>query len=90
MEVMADGNIRYIDVKGYKTKIYELKRKLVEAAYPVKIIEAWMKNNNLTHIGWFSLIISNTFMAVDKHVLAVLWLVFAIIAFILSLKNNRT
>ena len=40
MEVMADGNIRYIDVKGYKTKIYELKRKLVEAAYPVKIIEA--------------------------------------------------
>jgi len=40
MEVMADGKIRYVDVKGYKTKIYEVKRKLVEAVYPVKILEA--------------------------------------------------
>lgn len=39
MEVMADGGIRYVDVKGMRTEKYKLKRRLVEAEYPIKIIE---------------------------------------------------
>ena len=30
----ADGRIEYVDVKGIKTAIYSLKKKLVEALYP--------------------------------------------------------
>lgn len=35
----ADGRIEHIDVKGVKTDVYRLKKKLVEALYPFKIIE---------------------------------------------------
>ena len=36
---MADGHVRFIDVKGYRTKEYITKKKLVEAHYPVEIEE---------------------------------------------------
>lgn len=35
----ADGRDEIIDVKGYRTALYRLKKKLVEAQYMVKIIE---------------------------------------------------
>ncbi len=35
----ADGHIEIIDVKGVRTNIYSLKKKLVEAQYGVEIIE---------------------------------------------------
>lgn len=35
----ADGHVETIDVKGYKTDIYILKKKLVEAQYRIKILE---------------------------------------------------
>jgi hypothetical protein len=34
-----DGSYTVEDVKGFKTDIYILKKKLVEAAYPFKLIE---------------------------------------------------
>ena len=40
MEVLKDGTIRYVDVKGFRTATYKAKRKQVENVYPVKIIEA--------------------------------------------------
>ncbi len=39
MEVMKDGSIRYVDVKGFLTETYKSKRKQVEALYPVIIEE---------------------------------------------------
>lgn len=35
----ADGRREIVDVKGYRTEIYKLKKKLVEAIYKIKIIE---------------------------------------------------
>lgn len=35
----TDGDIKYYDVKGYKTKGYIRNKKMVEALYPIKIIE---------------------------------------------------
>lgn len=40
MEILSDGRIRYVDVKGHKTAMYRVKKRLVEAEYPIKIIEA--------------------------------------------------
>jgi hypothetical protein len=40
MEVLKDGSIHYIDVKGVRTPMYKLKRKQVESLYPVRIKEA--------------------------------------------------
>lgn len=40
MEILKDGSIRYIDVKGFRSQVYKLKRRMVEAAYPVRIEEA--------------------------------------------------
>lgn len=40
MEVWTNGQIHYVDVKGFKTETYRIKRRLVEASYPVKIEEA--------------------------------------------------
>jgi uncharacterized protein YlaN (UPF0358 family) len=37
----ADGRIEYVDVKGMKTAIYNLKKKLVEALYSIKIKEVY-------------------------------------------------
>ena len=39
MEVLKDGRIRYVDVKGFRTAGYKAKRKQVENVYPVKIEE---------------------------------------------------
>ena len=35
-----DGRTTFEDVKGHKTEVYRLKKRLVEAHYPVKIIES--------------------------------------------------
>jgi len=35
----CDGRIEIVDVKGVKTDIYKIKKKLVEAQYGIKIIE---------------------------------------------------
>ena len=35
----ADGTITYEDVKGFKTEVYKLKKKLIETLYPIKITE---------------------------------------------------
>lgn len=37
--VYADGRVEVIDVKGFLTEIYRLKKKCVEAYYKIKIIE---------------------------------------------------
>ena len=38
-EVWTDGSIHYVDVKGFRTETYRIKRRMVEASYPVKIEE---------------------------------------------------
>lgn len=35
----ADGHTEVVDVKGVRTNIYTMKKKLVEALYPIEIIE---------------------------------------------------
>lgn len=35
----ADGHVEIVDVKGYKNSIYNLKKKIVEAYYGIKITE---------------------------------------------------
>lgn len=35
----ADGRVEIIDVKGFKTPVYRLKKKAVEAYYKIKILE---------------------------------------------------
>lgn len=37
--IYGDGRKEYIDVKGVATDVYKLKKKLVEACYPIKIRE---------------------------------------------------
>jgi hypothetical protein len=39
-EFWASGEVRFVDVKGMRTPMYVLKKKQVEALYPVTIIEA--------------------------------------------------
>ncbi len=39
MEVWVDGSIHWIDVKGHKTEMYRVKKRLTEASYPVRIEE---------------------------------------------------
>ena len=39
VEFWADGSVRFVDVKGFKTPMYRLKKKQVEAAYPITITE---------------------------------------------------
>lgn len=34
-----DGTVTIEDVKGFKTDMYKVKKKLVEATYPIEIIE---------------------------------------------------
>lgn len=38
-EFWKNGEVRFVDVKGFKTASYLTKKRLVEALYPVKIIE---------------------------------------------------
>lgn len=40
LEFWANGDIRWVDVKGRKTQQYIDKKKQVEALYPIKITEA--------------------------------------------------
>lgn len=37
IEFHADGSVHFTDVKGFETKEFKLKRKLVESLYPIKI-----------------------------------------------------
>lgn len=37
LEFWSDGSVHYIDVKGVETDIFKLKRRQVEALYPIKI-----------------------------------------------------
>lgn len=37
--VKRDGTLEFIDVKGYKTQMYRMRKKQVEALYPIKITE---------------------------------------------------
>ncbi|MBU6390533.1 DUF1064 domain-containing protein, partial [Patescibacteria group bacterium] len=37
--IFGDGREEIVDVKGMKTAVYRLKKKLVEAQYGIKIIE---------------------------------------------------
>lgn len=39
MLVYPDELVRYVDAKGFKTQMYILKKKQVEALYPIKIEE---------------------------------------------------
>lgn len=36
----SDGRVEYVDVKGMRTPVYKLKKKMVEELYPIKIVEA--------------------------------------------------
>lgn len=38
-EFWKDGTVRFTDVKGYRTNLYTAKKKIVEALYPIKILE---------------------------------------------------
>lgn len=40
VEFWKDGEVRFVDVKGFKTPTYRIKKKQVEALFPIKIIEA--------------------------------------------------
>ncbi len=39
LEFWANGECRFVEVKGHKTRVYINKKKQVEALYPIKIIE---------------------------------------------------
>ena len=39
MEFLSSGEVKVIDVKGHITQEYKTKKRMVEALYPVKIIE---------------------------------------------------
>ena len=39
LEFWADGRVRFVDVKGYKTAPYKIKKKQVEATYNIQIEE---------------------------------------------------
>ncbi len=39
VEFWKNGETRFVDVKGHKTRTYLTKKRMVEALYPIKIIE---------------------------------------------------
>lgn len=39
-EFRADETVHFVDVKGYRTSEYRMKKKMVESLYPVKIEES--------------------------------------------------
>lgn len=39
MEFWKDGSVRFVDVKGLKTPMYKVKKKMIEAEFPITIIE---------------------------------------------------
>lgn len=40
VEFWADGSVRFVDVKGIRTPMYKVKKKLIESEFPITIIEA--------------------------------------------------
>lgn len=38
-EFWKNSDVRFVDVKGFKTPMYIAKKKMVEALYPIKILE---------------------------------------------------
>lgn len=38
-EFWADGTVRFVDVKGFKTPQYKAKKKMVQSLYPIEILE---------------------------------------------------
>ncbi|MBE9491071.1 MAG: DUF1064 domain-containing protein [Bacteroidetes bacterium] len=38
-EFWADGTVKFVDVKGFKTAMYKAKKKMVESIYPIQITE---------------------------------------------------
>ncbi|WP_110636281.1 DUF1064 domain-containing protein [Salinicola salarius] len=40
VEFLADGSVAWVDVKGHRADTYKLKKRQVEALYPIEIIEA--------------------------------------------------
>jgi uncharacterized protein DUF1064 len=38
-EFWRNGDVRFVDTKGFKTPMYILKKKQVEASYPIEILE---------------------------------------------------
>ncbi|MCE5212652.1 MAG: DUF1064 domain-containing protein [Deltaproteobacteria bacterium] len=39
IEFWNDGSVHYVDVKGHRTDVYKMKKKLVESTYPIFIEE---------------------------------------------------
>lgn len=39
LEFWADGDVRFVDVKGLRTPMYKVKKKMIEAEFPIQIIE---------------------------------------------------
>lgn len=40
LEFWANGDVRFIDVKGIQTPMYKVKKKMIEAEFPIQILEA--------------------------------------------------
>ncbi len=38
-EFLSDGSVQFVDVKGMKTDMYVVKKKIVEAIFPIEITE---------------------------------------------------
>jgi len=39
-EFWKSGDIRFVDVKGFRTPMYKVKKKILESCYPIQIVEA--------------------------------------------------
>ncbi len=39
VEFWKNGETRFVDIKGFQTQTYKIKKKMVESEYPVEIIE---------------------------------------------------
>ncbi len=39
LEFWKNGDVRFVDTKGFRTPMYIAKRKMVEATYPIQILE---------------------------------------------------
>ncbi len=39
-EFWQDGSVRFVDVKGLRTSMYKVKKKMIEAEFPITILEA--------------------------------------------------
>lgn len=39
VEFWANGDVRFVDVKGVQTPMYKVKKKMIEAEFPIQITE---------------------------------------------------